>query len=76
MHTATLKIGVSKVQDFGNFDLSPMVFATHGICINTQLKLSKKQFKLNAFIQKCKSAEQYAFTCYVIVYHWANFFSV
>ena len=27
-HTASFKIGVSKVQDFGNFELSPMLKAT------------------------------------------------
>ena len=35
-HTACFKIGVSKVQDFGNFELSPM-----GLTLNVSKRSSK-----------------------------------
>ena len=46
------------------------------ICVNTQLKSSKKKLKLNACIPKSNSFERYAFTCYVIAYHLVHFFSI
>ena len=46
------------------------------ICVNTQLKSSKKQLKLDACIPKSNSFEQYAITCDVIAYHLVHFFSI
>ena len=46
------------------------------ICVNTQLKSSKKQLKLNACVPKSNSFERYAITCDVIAYHLVHFFSI
>ena len=39
------------------------------ICVNTQLKSSKKQIKLNVCVPKSNSNDRYAITCDVIAYH-------
>ena len=44
------------------------------ICVNTQLKLSKKQLKLNVCVPKSNSVDQYAITC--DVYHLVHFVSI
>ena len=46
------------------------------ICVNTQLKSSKKQLKLNACVPKSNSVDQCAITCNVIAYHLVHFVSV
>ena len=46
------------------------------ICVNTQLKSSKKKLKLNACVQKSNSFEPYAITCDVIAYHLVHFFTI
>ena len=46
------------------------------ICVNTQLKSSKKQLKLNACVQKSNSVDRYAITCNVIAYHLVHFVSI
>ena len=44
------------------------------ICVNTQLKSSKKQ--LNVWVPKSNSNDQYAITCDVIGYHSVHFVSI
>ena len=46
------------------------------ICINTQLKSSKKQSKLNVYIPKSNSNDRYAITCDVNAYHLVHFVSI
>ena len=46
------------------------------ICVNTQLKSSKKQFKLNVCVPKSNSVDLYAITCDVIAYHSVHFVSI
>ena len=46
------------------------------ICINLQLKSSKKQLNLNVCVPKSNSIEQYAITCDVIAYHLVHFVSI
>ena len=46
------------------------------ICVNTQLKSSKKQLKLNVCVPKSNSVDRYAITCDVIAYHLVNFVSI
>ena len=56
-----------------------MVFSStdkQRICVNTQLKSSKKQIKLNACVPKSNSFERYAITFDVIAYHLVHFFSI
>ena len=43
------------------------------ICVNTQLKSSKKQLKWNVCLPKCNSNYRYAITCDVIAYHLVHF---
>ena len=43
------------------------------ICVNTQLKSSKKQLKLNVCVPKSNSNDRYAITCDVIAYHLVHF---
>ena len=45
-HIASFKIGVLKVQDFGNFELSPMLLEYIKSCINQYLKSSASYTKL------------------------------
>ena len=40
------------------------------ICVNTQLKSSKKQLKLNVCVPKSNSVDRYAITCDVIAYRF------
>ena len=46
------------------------------ICVNTQLKSSKKQLKLNVCVPKSNSNDRYAITCDVIAYHLVHFVSI
>ena len=46
------------------------------ICVNTQLKSSKKQSKLNVCVPKSNSVDRYAITCDVTVYHSVHFVSI
>ena len=46
------------------------------ICVNTQLKSSKKQLKLNVCVPKSNSVDRYAFICDVIAYHLVHFVSI
>ena len=46
------------------------------ICINTQLKSSKKQLKWNVCVLKSKSSDWYAITCDVNAYHLVHFLSI
>ena len=46
------------------------------ICVNTQLKSSKKQLKLNVCVPKSNFNDRYAITCDVIAYHLVHFFSI
>ena len=46
------------------------------ICVNTQLKSSKKQLKLNVCVRKSNSNDRYAITCDVIAYHLVHFVSI
>ena len=46
------------------------------ICVNTQLKSSKKQLKLNVCVPKSNSVDRYAITCDVIAYHLVHFVSI
>ena len=46
------------------------------ICVNTQLKLSKKQLKWNVCVPKSNSNDRYAITCDVIAYHLVHFVSI
>ena len=46
------------------------------ICVNTQLKSSKKQLKLNVCVPKSNSNDGYAITCHVIAYHLVHFVSI
>ena len=46
------------------------------ICVNTQLKSSKKQLKLNVWVPKSNSVYQYAITCDVIAYRLVHFVSI
>ena len=39
------------------------------ICVNTQLKSSKKQLKWNVCVAKSNSYDRYAITCDVVAYH-------
>ena len=43
------------------------------ICVNTQLKSSKKQLKWNACVPKSNSNNLYAITCDFIAYHLVHF---
>ena len=74
-----------QAHSYGNFRTSTtMVWFLKGcliqqyrcICVNTHLKSSKKQLKLNARIPKSHSFERYAITCDVIAYHLVHFFSI
>ena len=46
------------------------------ICVNTQLKSSKKQLKWNVCVLKSNSNHWYAITCDVIAYHLVHFVSI
>ena len=46
------------------------------ICVNTQLKSSKKQLKLNVCVPKSNSVDRYAITCDVIAYRLVHFVSI
>ena len=46
------------------------------ICVNTQLKSSKKQLELNVCVPKSNSNDRYAITCDVIAYHLVHFVSI
>ena len=46
------------------------------ICLNTQLKSSKKQLKWNVCVLKSNSNDRYAITCDVIAYHLVYFVSI
>ena len=46
------------------------------ICLNTQLKSSKKQLELNVCVPKSNSNDRYAITCDVIAYHLVHFVSI
>ena len=46
------------------------------ICVNTQLKSSKKQLKLSVCVPKSNSNNRYAITCDVIAYHLVHFVSI
>ena len=46
------------------------------ICVNTQLKSSKKQLKLNVCVPKSNSNDRYAITCDVIAYYLVHFVSI
>ena len=46
------------------------------ICVNTQLKSSKKQLKLNVCVPKSNSNDRYAITCDVIAYRLVHFVSI
>ena len=46
------------------------------ICVNTQLKSSKKQLKLNECVPISNSVDRYAITCDVIAYHLVHFVSI
>ena len=46
------------------------------ICVNTQLKSSKKQSKFNVCVPKSNSVDRYAITCDVIAYHSVHFVSI
>ena len=46
------------------------------ICVNTQLKSSKKQLKLNVCVPKSNSNDRYAITCNVIAYSLVHFISI
>ena len=46
------------------------------ICVNKQLKSSKKQLKLNVCLPKSNSVELYAITCDVIAYLLVHFNSI
>ena len=46
------------------------------ICVNTQLKSSKKQLKWNVCVPKSNSNDRYAITCDVIAYHLVHFVSI
>ena len=46
------------------------------ICVNTQLKSSEKQLKLNECVPKSNSNDRYAITCDVIAYHLVHFISI
>ena len=46
------------------------------ICVNTQVKSSKKQLKLNVFVPKSNSVDRYAITCDVIAYHLVHYVSI
>ena len=57
-------------------DMCPNCFSStdkQHICLNTQLKSSKKQLKFNACVPKSNSFERYAITCAVIAYHLVHF---
>ena len=46
------------------------------ICVNMQLKSSKKQLKLNVCVQKSNSAIRYVITCDVVAYHLVHYISI
>ena len=46
------------------------------ICVNMQLKSSKKQLKWNVCVPKSNSNDRYAITCNVIAYHLVHFVSI
>ena len=46
------------------------------ICVNTQLKSSKKQLKWNVCVPKSNSIDRYAITCDVNAYHLVHFVSI
>ena len=46
------------------------------ICVNTQLKSSKKQLKRIVYVPKSNSNDRYAITCDVIAYHLVHFISI
>ena len=46
------------------------------ICVNTQLKSSKKQLKWNVCVPKSNSNDRYAITCDVIAYHLIHYVTI
>ena len=46
------------------------------ICVNTQIKIIKKQLKLNVCITKSNSINRYAIKYNVIAYHLVHFVSI
>ena len=46
------------------------------VCVNTQLKSSKKQLKLIVCVPKSNPADGYAITCDVIAYHLVHLDSI
>ena len=59
-----------------NFMLCPSGLDKQHICVNTLLKSSKKQVKLNVCVPKSNSIDRYAITCNVIAYHSVHFVSI
>ena len=59
-----------------NFYLKPSSLDRQRICVNRQLKSSKKQLELNVCVPKCNSVDRYTITCDVIAYHLVHFVSL
>ena len=55
---------------------APSTLDKQRICVNTQLKSSKKQLKWNLCVPKSNSNDRYAITCNVIAYHLVHFVSI
>ena len=55
---------------------TPSTLDKQCICVNTQLKSSKKQLKCNVCVPKINSNDRYAITCDVIAYHLVHFVSI
>ena len=58
---------------FCNYSLLYSTLDKQLICVNTQLKSSKKQLKLDVCVPKSNSNDRYAITCDVIAYHLVHF---
>ena len=54
----------------------PSTLDKQRICVNTQLKSSKKQLKLNVCVPKSNSNDWYAITCDVIAYRLVHLVSI
>ena len=70
------ELDTTEMGEFESFEQAAGSLDKQRICVNTQLKSSKKQLKLNVCIPKSNSVDQYAITCDVIAYHLVHFVSI
>ena len=70
------ELDTTEMGEFESFEQAASSLDKQRICVNTQLKSSKKQLKLNVCVPKSNSVDRYAITCDVIAYHLVHLVSI